>query len=98
MEELVTKLDELNKRRFELSQNAKKIAPVSAEEVATVIATALKKLEWDLREPQTTDENHLLLKSLIETIVFTPTSTRYGEDAVITLQKNRWPTFYNLVN
>ena len=98
MEELVTKLDELNKRRFELNQNAKKIAPVSAKKVATVIATALKKLEWDLREPQTTDENHLLLKSLIETIVFTPTSTRYGEDAVITLQKNRWPTFYNLVN
>ena len=98
MEELVTKLDELNKERFELTKQAKKIKRVSDKKVHKTLESALKNLERDLKGEQFDDANHLLLKSLIDRIVFVPKSTRYGEDATITLQNNRWLTFYNLVN
>ena len=98
MEELVTTLDQLNKRRHELVQQTKKVKRVSDKKVLKTIKTALDALEHDLHQPQISDSSHLLLKSLIATIVFIPKNSRYGEDATITLHKDHWLTFYNLVS
>ena len=97
MDELTHKLDELNKRRHELTQEVEVYTNQNQSNIPSILQTALNALQKELGKVQDNDSNYLLLKAIIESIVLTPTDKRTGESITITLKKNGWYTFYNLV-